>query len=99
MRKIIDRKTYNTETAKQIGTRTGGAEFCDDFRYFWEGLYQTKNGTYFLAAHGNARSGYGDGRYPGEHIQPMTEAEALAWAESHLTADQIEAHFGQFEEA
>jgi hypothetical protein len=40
----------------------------------------------YARSHGNETSG-------GERIDPMTKAEALAWAEQYLNAEEIEAGF------
>ena len=52
MKKIINGKMYNTETAKYCG----GYEFsnCGDFNYVCEELYQKKTGELFLYGEGGA---------------------------------------------
>lgn len=97
MRKIIDGKRYDTETAKEIGTHSshGGR---GDLTWFEEGLYKTRSGAYFLAGEGNAKSHYaeslGNSSFgPGERLTVLTRKEALAWAENHLRGDEIEAEF------
>ena len=68
MKRIIDGKTYNTETAKKI-CDTGNDEYPTDFRYENSSLYITKKGAYFIAGDGGALSrfsvaegnGYGGG--------------------------------------
>ena len=48
MKRIIDGKTYNTETAEKI-CDTGNDEYATDFRYENSALYITKKGAYFIA--------------------------------------------------
>ena len=72
MKKIIAKKTYNTDTAALIGHITFG-EFGDAAGYE-EMLYQTKKGDFFIYGLGGAES-----KYPEETIKALTEAEAKAW--------------------
>ena len=96
MKKIIDGKRYNTETAEEIGHRSNGA--MGDFDRISESLYRTPRGNYFRAGSGGARSAYGQtcGQNcwcGGEGIIPLTKAEALEWCERFLDADEYEGEF------
>lgn len=98
MRKIIDGKVYDTETAQLIGSG-GGTAYPRDFHYYHESLYRTRKGAYFLAGEGGAlshysRPAYGGGSCGGEGIIPISAEDALEWAQNHLDAGDIEAHFG-----
>lgn len=64
MKRIIDGKLYNTETATKICNDSYG--YSGDFKYFDEDLYVTKNGNYFLAGEGGAASKYGKATGQGE---------------------------------
>ena len=91
MKKIINGRLYDTETAKLIGTWRNGLG-SSDFCYCAEDLYQKKTGEYFLHGSGGALSAYGklcgtDWCY-GQNVIPMTEKEVKAWAEEHLTAEE-----------
>ena len=97
MKKIIDGKRYDTETASLIGDW----EFSElnDSHHVYEALYRTPNGAYFLWYQGGPASRY---RVPGgsnttsgsSGIHLMDAGEALAWCESHdVDAETIEAHF------
>lgn len=102
MKKIIGGKTYNTETAKEMGSFTKGN--MSDFAYCAETLYRNNRGTWFLHGEGGPASPYcrrvGQNEWAGgEKIIPMTEDEARSWAEKHLSADEYEAIFGETEEA
>lgn len=69
MRKIINKKTYNTDTAIKVKHNTYGA-FGDPAGYE-EILYRTAKGDYFVYGAGGAES-----KYPTPSITVVTEAEA-----------------------
>jgi hypothetical protein len=84
MKAIIDRKRYDTETARKI------AKYCNglgsgDFRNVSEGLYVTKAGSYFLAGSGGPMTKYAEGNgnttWGSSKIIPMTKDEAYSWME------------------
>lgn len=102
MRKIIEGKKYDTETAAKLAEWDNRLP-VNDLDHCTEALYQTKNGTFFLHGEGGANSPYcsqreGGGRGPGETILPMSEDEARRWAELHIDADDYEEIFGEVEE-
>lgn len=101
MRKIIKRRVCDTETAQLIGTWTNGL-YVNDLDYMSESLYRNRGGRaqealWFIHGEGGARTRYskrdGSGWAGGEDIFTLTQEEAEAWAEEHLTADEIEAAF------
>lgn len=100
MKKVINGKQYNTETAKNLGHWTNGK--YGDFDYIGETLYTDKSGKYFLHGEGGARTCYasyhGNMYADGEKIVPMTQAEARKWAEDRLDGDEYEAAFGLVDE-
>jgi hypothetical protein len=102
MRKIINGRTYNTETSKCIGEWNNGC-YGSDFRACSEVLYKNTKGAYFLHGEGGPMSKYavhhGNETSGSEEIIPMTYEEAREWAEEHLDADEYEAEFGEAEEA
>lgn len=102
MRKVINGKTYNTETSKHVGNWDNGI-YGNDFRSCEEDLYKNTKGAYFLVGEGGAMSKYsvshGNSTSGGTELIPMTAEEAQEWAEGHLTADEYEAEFGVQEEA
>lgn len=101
MKKIINGKKYDTNTAEEVGVYTNGC-FSMDFAYFCETLYRKRTGEFFLHGNGGASSRYaqyvGNALTGSEQILPLTEAEAKAWAEDHLTGDEYESIFGEVEE-
>ena len=96
MKAIIDGKTYNTDTAEEIASWDNGLD-SSDFNYVSEKLFKTKNGTYFLAGDGGARSKYGinkgDYEIGGEGLEPVSDDEALETLERWKDVAAIEAHF------
>ena len=72
MKKIIAKKTYNTETAQLIKHVTCG-EFGETNGYE-EILFQTKKGDFFLYGLGGV-----DSPYSTETIIPLTKTEAKEW--------------------
>lgn len=103
MKRIIDGKSYNTETAECIAYYESPHN-RGDFHRFEEGLYRTKKGAWFIAGEGGALSKYSrpviGGRGGGEGLEPLTEDQARQWLEEHNFVDELEEHFGsQIEEA
>ena len=93
MKKIIDGKLYNTETANEIGSWRNGYNYCD-FQWCGETLYKTKRGKYFLFGEGGPMSMYrkmcGKNSWSGSwDIITQSDADAIFWAEEHLTADEF----------
>lgn len=101
MKKIIDGKKYNTESAKKMAGHDNGYA-VNDFNYMAETLYRKKTGEFFLHGEGGGLSRYaseiGDSMGWGEQIIPLTEKEADEWAEARLEVDEYEAIFGEVRE-
>ena len=98
MKKIIDGKLYNTETAKEIASWSDGMSFRD-FSHVEETLYQKRTGEFFIYGAGGPASRYAracptGGWDSGDKIVPLTWAQARQWAEDHLDADDYESIFG-----
>ena len=101
MKKIIDGRKYDTDTAKEIGYDSYSNSM--DFHWWEETLYRKANGEYFLHGRGGPMSHYArqveqNSWSGGQRIEPMTWAEARKWAEDHMSADEYEAEFGEVEE-
>lgn len=101
MKKIINGKRYDTDTAKVIAEHEEG--YVGDFAYYRETLYKKRGGEYFLHGYGHAASKYaeslGDNRWgAGESIVPLTYDTAREWAEANMDADAYEAEFGVVED-
>lgn len=101
MKKIINGRRYDTETAQQVAQYAHS--YPSEFDYYTETLYRKKGGEFFLHGYGHAASPYcewvdSSTRGAGERIVPMAYAEAQEWAEKHLDADEYEGIFGEVEE-
>lgn len=84
MKKVINGKLYNTDTAKQIGydndNPTGN---------WYEYLYQKKTGEFFIE-HWDAWNGC--------YIDPISFREAQEWVEKHMDGDDYCNLFGEPDE-
>jgi hypothetical protein len=85
-KRIIDGRTYNTETATHLG-HYDPAEFP-----YEEDLFKTRHGAYFLWKF-NATSD------PEEEIEPLTPERAQTWMERYCTPEMVESEFGEMPEA
>lgn len=97
MKKIINGKLYDTETAKRVGEWNNGC--YGNFNYCAENLYRKRTGEFFLYGYGGPMSKYAESAgnncwTDGCAITPLTYDAAKQWAEEHLTADEYEAIFG-----
>jgi hypothetical protein len=102
MKKVIDGKLYNTDTAKKLGYWSNRYNI-GDLNYCAETLYKTKSGKYFIHGEGGANTRYAQPAEQnwwtaGEHIEPISEKTAKEWAEEHLNANEYISIFGQPEE-
>lgn len=98
MRKYINRKCYDTETAQLVGHWDNG-EQVGSFSHVEEELYRKRGGEYFICGHGGAMTSYAepcDGNMgSGSAIKPVSAEWARYWAEAHLDADEVEAEWGE----
>lgn len=101
MKKTINGKRYDTNSAIAIGSATSPTASVADFAYWEATLYKSpRAGRYFLAGKGGpmtrfARPLDGNTRTGGEAIIPLEEQEAFEWAQQYLTTDEVETHFGE----
>lgn len=100
MKKIINGKKYDTETATLICGFYRG--YPTDFAHVYEDLYRKKTGEFFIYGEGGARSKYaqrtGNLWCSGKAITPLSEKEAKSFIEKHGTAEDYEKCFGEVEE-
>lgn len=101
MKKIINGKLYNTDTAKRLGEWVN--DITDNLNWVSETLYQKQRGEFFLHGEGGPRSKYaesiGQGNWSsGEKIIPLSYDAAQEWAEEYLDANAYQAAFGPVEE-
>ena len=83
-KRIINGRTYNTETATLLGY--GG----DPNAPFDQALFKTRFGAYFF---------YFLEHDCTEHIEPAEPQRAQEWMEKNCSSDNIEAEFGEMPEA
>ena len=101
MKKIINGKRYDTDTAKELGYDSYSNR--SDFNYWCETLYRKTTGEFFLYGEGGPNSRYAESVglnswTGGERIMPLSLEEAQKWAEEHLDGDEYEKIFGIVEE-
>ena len=96
MKKIIEGKTYNTDTATELGHYWNGLS-TSDFHNVSEWLYMTKKGAFFLHGRGGAATGWGeacgDSRTGGSDIRVMSERESLDWMSHYCDVEDTEKQF------
>ena len=102
MKKIINGKLYDTDTAKRVGSIYHG-EGPRDFRHYEETLYKKRTGEYFLHGEGGPMSRYaesvGQNQWSGgEKIIPLDYKAATEWAEENMDADDYQEEFGEVSE-
>lgn len=101
MKKIIDGKKYDSDTAELIESYSYSNR--NDFNYISEDLYLKRTGEYFLYCEGGANSKYavsaGNNTWSGsEQIIPLSFESAKEWAEEKMSGDKFEKLFGKVEE-
>lgn len=102
MRKIINGKLYDTNTAELIDTYYNEYP-ASDFKHYSEELYKKKTGEFFLYGEGGALSKYakscGTNSWTGgSALTPLTEEEAKKWLEEYSDVGTYAKHFGLPEE-
>lgn len=102
MKKVINGKVYDTDTAKKLAVYANGGTWRD-FNHLEETLYRKKTGEYFLHGEGGPMTRYAEASGQnswsgGERIMPMSYKEAIAWAAEHLDGDEYEEIFGKIVE-
>ena len=104
MKKIINGKMYNTETAEKIATDESSCG-RGDFNWYEETLYKTQKGNYFITGKGGPMSRWaqtvGQNSWSeGSGIETLSKQEALDWLERAGETEAIEKHFSaEIEEA
>ena len=81
MRRIINGKRYDTETATEVCAWTP-----EDWANEDRTIYRKSDGEYFIVTWHNLR---------GRRFWPLTRGEAARLAESHMDPDDYEAEFGE----
>ena len=102
MKKIIDGKMYNTETATELGCSSNSGDWRD-FSHYCETLFRKRTGEFFLLGQGGPATKYaesvGQNQWSGgSRIMPMSWDEARDWVEKNLTSAEYESIFGEVPE-
>ena len=92
MKKIINGKMYDTDTATEICKYSSG--MYGDFECIKQTLYKKKTGEFFLESYGGVMTSY-EGE---ERIEPITEEEAKGFVERNSDAETYIDLFGEVEE-
>ena len=104
MKKVIDGKIYNTETAELLHEWNNGM-YGNDLRRCEESLYRTQRGAYFIVGEGGAMSKYArscgsNTTCGGDGMEVVSEAHAMDWLETHDGSDILSEKFAdKIEEA
>jgi hypothetical protein len=98
MKKIIDHKSYDTATAREVGDWDNGL-MLGDLDFCAETLYKKRTGEYFLYGEGGPRSRYskqtGNNEWSGaDAIIPLDYSAAEKWAAEHMPTESYAAEFG-----
>lgn len=75
IKKVVNGKTYNTATSQELGYNWNGLGL-DDYRYFYEGLWQRFDEELYILKQTHDRV---------EVTPNVTTDQAKAWAEDNLT--------------
>jgi hypothetical protein len=101
MKKIINGKMYNTETATEIGENWNGYS-PNDFKFIEEKLYLKQTGEFFIAGKGGPKTRYavdcGGSTSGSSKIFPISIQDAMSWVETHCEVETYEKIFGEVHE-
>ncbi len=101
MKKIINNKLYNTDTAKEVASYSNGYGWGQS-HHVHETLYRKKTGEFFLYGCGGPMTEYSEFKHGcwsgGERIVPLSEQETKVWVTAFCDADTYIAIFGEVEE-
>lgn len=101
MKKIINGKLYNTETAEMVGEYEKG-RFRNDSGWYREELYRKRTGEFFLFGEGGGTSKYSaylvDAKDDGSKIIKLSIGEVKSWMEEHESVESYIEIFGDVEE-
>jgi hypothetical protein len=96
MRKIINKKVYDTKTAEFVAEYHNGYSHRD-FRYVYERLYRSKKGQFFIHGEGGPLSRYSEsyGNHTSgiETIVLLTKEETYEWLSEHNKLAEVEKYF------
>ena len=99
MKRVIEGKRYDTETADCVADISPRRYANDASNFHWEDtyLYRTKKGAWFIAGKGHAASRWatacGNGYGPGSGLQVVTAEDARLFLEQYGTVEDVEQYF------
>ena len=103
MRKIIDKKIFDTETSEKIAEWDNGL-YGNDFYRCEETLYVTQKGNYFLYLYGSGgpaskyAKSQGNTSCSSEDIMFLTKEGVKDWLAKHNEIDILEKLFSDYPE-
>lgn len=87
MRRLIDNKWYDTESARLVGTNCNGSHGDD---YFRESLFRKRGGAFFLERQiGETEDCFAHS----DKLYPMCYDKAREWAEAYLPCEVVADEF------
>lgn len=98
MKKIINGKLYDTDTARELGVWSNTWD-SRSWSYECETLYLKRTGEFFIHGHGGPQTKYAvsldqNNWSSGEKIIPISREKAMEWAEKNLRAEEYSDIFG-----
>lgn len=103
MKKIINGKKYDTDTAREMVYWNNGAG-VRDFNLVEKTLYRKKTGEFFLYIYGGPDTEYakedptGQSWTGGERIEPLSFEAGMKFAQENMDVDEYEKEFGEVSE-
>lgn len=100
MKKTLDKTFYNTETARKIG-QSKNLKWSTKYVSYFEMLYQTRVGKYFLHLYVVSEDGnlvIRHGKEDPQNIVSLTTEKAKLWAKEKLTPDEYIKEFELIDE-
>jgi len=100
MKKIVDRKLYDSDKSEFIADWDNGY-YSNDFERCEESLYKTKNGSWFIVGAGGPMSRYatscGNTWSSGSDLIPLTQDAAYQWLEDkEIDSELIKEYFPNY---
>lgn len=103
MKKVINGRKYDTDTAREIAYWNNGRS-DRDFSLIEKTLYRKKTGEFFLYIYGGPETEYGSEEPSGQswtggsRIEPISYDTGIKFAEENMSADKFEKEFGEVSE-
>ena len=100
MKKVINGKVYNTETAELIFSWDNG-RYGNDFRSRSKDLYRTKKGNWFIHHEGGPMTDMGvscgsNSTCGSQNIEAITEQEAINFLQGKNAVEELEKLFPEY---